>query len=164
MPKKQFPHVDRLAGLLDHLESVLVTNFAALTAMCLDEIGGLLDMAHLGSNLTVISPAPYLGETKNDRLWEHVARIQAYPGTYVCGRGTAAYIDSANTHGWAVDIQEELDETLEDRFQSVLYFIGKYEDPLGEMLKRFRLRSLLGGGDGSVCQAGHSAGRPESSQ
>jgi hypothetical protein len=116
------------------------------------------DCLRIDPILVMIPPAPYLGETKNDRLWEHVDRIQEHPGTYVCGPGTASYIDPKDTHGWSVDIQREVDETLPDRFQSVLYFIGKFEDPLGAMIERFRLEPL-GGGNGSVLQAGHSSGQ-----
>jgi hypothetical protein len=156
MPKKQYPYLeDRCHRLFSVLETMPTTTLCYLNCMLLAEVCDILNIWR--TQVVAIPSKPYFGESKNARLWEHVNRIQEYPGTYVCGPGTASYIDLKDTHGWSVDIQREVDETLPDRFQSVLYFIGKYEDPLGAMMQRFTLEPL-GGGDGSVLQAGHSSG------
>jgi hypothetical protein len=160
MPRKQYPYLDRLTPMLNFLQYGRTRFLWEIVYFAMCETASLLEVK---TPFAAIPPAPYVGETKNDRLWEHVARIQEYPGTYVCGSGTASYIDPQKTHGWSVDIQKEVDETVPDRFQSVLSFIGREADPLGAMMQRFTLEPLVGGGDGSVLQAGHTSGGCQSS-
>lgn len=150
LPKKKYPYADdRLDEVFAFLDGWQYSSFHIIAESLTIIVARILGIE---TPLSLIPPAPYDGDTKNDRLWEHVARIQEHPGTYVCGAGTASFIDLDDTRGWQVDLQKEIDEADDERYQSVLYWIGKYEDPLAEMCKHFELVPLTSGGYGAAAE------------
>lgn len=141
MSKKKYPFLARL-DLIKHLMCTLDEERTLVAINCTLNAAVAM-LLNMGTAFRMTPVAEYQGETKHDRLFERLDRICPDGGTYIAGRGTAAYLEPDRIPSkWEMLVQQPIPSDKGDSDQSVLHFLAKYEDPLTEMKSRFRLVPL----------------------
>lgn len=144
MNRKSHPHIERLNEVFDALSDLDKQGERRLCEINCTLLRLVHKMLFSHTEIVPIIAGPYHGATKADRLFERLERIGMVSGVYLAGPGTAAYLrDAPPHHSISVFVQEDNQLGHTDTGQSVLHFLGRYEDPLTEMQSRFTLTPLL---------------------